>query len=132
VAGRTGRTTPPPVGFGPWSCGDEYGWDLGHPVLAQPCHSLGPAVRVTGRMEAAPGTQVDISLTVRDAGSDAVVAGPYTCRGLMFTDFALRQTCGPVDLRPPRGGRYVVTESWEYTARPLLPGGSTRGPVFTW
>jgi len=132
AAGRASGKTPAPVTFGPWFCADEYSWDLGHPVLARPCHSLGPAVRVTGRMEAPPGVQVDISLTVRDAASDVVVAGPYTCEGLMFTDFALKQTCGPIDLHPPRGGRYVVTQNWEYTARPLLPGGSARGPAFDW
>jgi len=120
------------VAFGPWRCGDEYSWDLGHPVLARPCHATGPAVRAMGQIEAAPGVQVDVSLTVRNAGSDEVVAGPYDCKGLMFTDFALKQSCGPVDLNPPRGGRYVVAESWRYTERPLLPAGSARGPEFTW
>jgi len=120
------------VAFGPWVCGDEYSWDLGHPVLARPCHSLGSVVRVTGQMEAAPGVQADITLTIRDADTNAVAAGPYTCRSLMFTDFDLKHGCGPVDLMPPRGGRYVVNESWEYTARPLLPGGSAQGPVFDW
>jgi serine/threonine-protein kinase len=120
------------VAFGPWRCGDAYSWELGHPVLARPCHALGPAVRVSGEMEAPPGVQADVSLTVRDAVTDEVAAGPYVCRGLMFTDFALKQTCGPTDLSPPRGGRYVVAESWQYTERPLLPGGSARGPAFDW
>jgi tRNA A-37 threonylcarbamoyl transferase component Bud32 len=126
--GRAGGS----VAFGPWRCGDEYTWDVGHPVLARPCHSLGDAVRVEGYMEAAPGVQADITLTIRDADTDEVVAGPYTCAALMFTDFAGKHTCGPVDLQAPRGGRYVVLEQWQYTARSLLPGGSARGPVFTW
>ncbi|MET0423448.1 MAG: hypothetical protein ABW046_06215, partial [Actinoplanes sp.] len=120
------------VAFGPWRCGDEYDWDLGHPVLARPCHAIGPSVRVVGQMEAMPGIQADIALTVRDANTDAVVAGPYTCKGLMFTDFALKHSCGPVELNPPRGGRYVLTETWEYTSRPLLPPGVARGPAFEW
>jgi tRNA A-37 threonylcarbamoyl transferase component Bud32 len=120
------------VEFGPWRCGDEYSWDVGHPVLARPCHSLGDAVRVEGYMEAAPGVQADVSLSVHDADNDDVVAGPYTCSGLMFTDFAAKHTCGPVDLQAPRGGRYVVVEQWEYTGRSLLPGGTARGPVFAW
>ncbi|GIE05199.1 serine/threonine-protein kinase [Paractinoplanes durhamensis] len=120
------------VEFGPWRCGDEYSWSLGHPVLARPCHSVGPAVRVMGQIEAAPGIQADVSLTVRDASSDEVVAGPYTCKGLMFTDFALKHSCGPAELEPPRGGRYVVAESWRYTERPLLPAGSARSPEFDW
>ncbi|GAA0472577.1 hypothetical protein Ade02nite_52310 [Paractinoplanes deccanensis] len=119
--------------FGPWHCGDEYTWDLGHPVLVKPCHSLGGSVRVAGQMEAMPGVQADISMTVRDADTDDVVAGPYVCKGMMFTDFALRHTCGPGDLRLPHGeGRVLVAMAWQYTQRPLLPGGVARGPVFDW
>ncbi len=120
------------VAFGPWHCGDEYEWKVGHPVLARPCHALGPAVRAVAQIEAMPGVMADVSLTVRDAESEEVVAGPYTCKGLMFTDFALKHNCGPVDLRPPRGGRYRVVQSWEYTQRSLLPGGVSRGPAFGW
>jgi serine/threonine-protein kinase len=101
-------------------------------VLAKPCFSIGSAIRVFGDVQASPGVQADVSLRVQDAGTDEVVAGPHTCRGLMFTDSASRHRCGPVDLQAPRGRRYVVVESWQYTARPLLPGGTTRGPEFTW
>ncbi|WP_250008477.1 serine/threonine-protein kinase [Actinoplanes sp. M2I2] len=118
--------------FGPWQCGDAYDWQIGHPVLTRPCHSLGENVRVMGEMEAMPGVQADIVLTLRDADSDDVVAGPYSCKGVMFTDFALKQSCGPVDLRPPHGRELVLVQTWEYTQRPLLPGGKARGPVFTW
>jgi len=120
------------VVFGPWRCGEEYSWDIGHPVLARPCHAIGPSVRAVGQIEAVPGVQADVSLSVRDAETDEVVAGPFTCKALMFTDFALKHTCGPVDLRPPRSGRFLVTESWEYTERSLLPGGVARGPAFDW
>jgi serine/threonine protein kinase len=130
TAGPVGGDTE--VTFGPWRCGDEYTWDLGHPVLARPCHSLGPTVRVLGQMEAFPGIQADVSLTVRDASSDQVVAGPFVCKELMFTDFALKHNCGPVDMDVPHGGRYVVAESWDYTQRPLIPGGVARGPAFDW
>jgi len=126
--GRAGAS----VQFGPWQCADAYSWDLGHPVLARPCHSIGPEIRVLGQMEAAPGVQADISLTLREAKTDEVVAGPYTCTGVMFTDFALKHSCGPVEMKAPRGHRYVVTETWQYTERPLLPSGSARGPVFDW
>jgi serine/threonine-protein kinase len=101
-------------------------------VLARPCHAIGPSVRVVGQIEAVPGVQADVSLSVRDAKTDEIVAGPFTCKALMFTDFALKHNCGPVDLRPPRGGRYLVAESWEYTQRSLLPGGVARGPAFDW
>lgn len=120
------------VGFSEWRCGDAYDWQIGHPVLARPCHALGGSVRVVGQMEAMPGIQADISLTVRDAAGDETVAGPYTCKGLMFTDFALKHSCGPIDLRPPRGRKLVLVQTWEYTQRPLLPGGTARGPEFEW
>ena len=118
--------------FGPWQCGDKLNWDIGHPVLAQPCHAVGGAIRVVGHMQAGPGVQADVSLSVRAVDSGEVVAGPYTCKGVMFTDFAPAQTCGPVDLKAPRGRRYVVVESWQYTGRSLLPGGSAEGREFTW
>ena len=120
------------IAFGPWRCGDDYGWDLGHPVLARPCHAIGGAIRVQGHMEAVPGVQADISLSVRDATTDEIVAGPYTCKAIMFTDFAPEQACGPVTLQAPHGHRYLVAESWVYTGRSLLPGGIARGPAFDW
>ncbi|MGA5298537.1 protein kinase domain-containing protein [Nucisporomicrobium flavum] len=120
------------AGFGPYECGEAFTWDVGHPVLAQPCHALGGRVRVKGRIEATPGVQADVTLTVQDARTGEVVAGPHTCEGLMFTDSAVQHTCGPVDLAAPRGGRYVVVESWRYTGRSLLPGGTTRGAEFDW
>ncbi|MGK5681796.1 serine/threonine-protein kinase [Actinoplanes sp. URMC 104] len=131
-AAAGGSQTPAGEEAGPWRCGDSYNWDLGHPVLARPCYATGGSVQVLGRMEAMPGVQADVSLTLRDAGSDEVVAGPYTCKGLLFTDFALQHSCGPVELRPPHGRRLVVVQTWEYTQRPLLPAGTARGPAFQW
>jgi len=118
--------------YGPWQCGDRLTWDVGHPVLAQPCHALGDTIRVLGHLTAAPGVQADVTLTVRDVESGATAAGPYTCGGLLFTDLVGDQTCGPVDLLAPRGRRYVVVEDWRYTGQPLLPGGRTTGPEFAW
>ncbi|MFC7272529.1 serine/threonine-protein kinase [Paractinoplanes rhizophilus] len=120
------------VQFGPWRCGDSYSWDLGHPVLARPCYAIGPSVRVLGEMEAAPGVQIDLAMTIRDVRTDQVAAGPYECKGLLFTDFAFKHNCGPAEFDPPRGHRYVVVETWRYTQRPLLPSGSARGPEFDW
>jgi serine/threonine-protein kinase len=120
------------VDFGPWQCGDELDWDLGHPVLAQPCHALGGAIRVIGHLEAGPGVQADVSLSIRDVSTGEVAAGPYTCSAMMFTDFALKHTCGPAELTAPHGRRYVLILAWEYTGRALLPGGTARGREFTW
>jgi serine/threonine protein kinase, bacterial len=101
-------------------------------VLAKPCNSLGDAIRVMGMTEAMPGIQADFTLSVRDASSDAVVAGPFTCKGLLFTDFEMKHNCGPVDLQAPHGHRYLVAETWTYTGRSILPGGIARGPAFDW
>jgi serine/threonine-protein kinase len=118
--------------FGPWQCGDEYTWDTGHPVLAKPCYALGGRVRLIGHIQAPPGVQADVSLTLQDVRTGQVSAGPYTCRGVMFTDFAPRQECGPFDAAPPRGRRYVVVQTWKYTGRSVLPGGTARGRELTW
>jgi hypothetical protein len=85
-----------------------------------------------GMTEAMPGIQADLTLSVRDASSDAVVAGPYVCKGVMFTDVEMKHNCGPIDLQAPHGHRYVVAESWTYTGRSILPGGIARGPAFDW
>jgi serine/threonine-protein kinase len=119
--------------FGPWICGDEYTWDLGHPVLAQPCHAFAAdRVRMIGHMQSIPGVQADISLEVLDADTDAVIDGPHSCTGLLFTDFAPSHDCGPFDAHLPRGRRYVVKQKWIYTNRALLPGGEVRGVEFDW
>jgi len=89
-------------------------------------------VRLFGHMEALPGVQADVSLSLRDTVSGNTVAGPYTCPGMMFTDFAPNQDCGPFDLSAPRGHRYQVVLSWQYTGRALFPGGTTYGPEFSW
>ncbi len=39
-------------------------------------------------------------------------------------------TPGPVDFRPPRGVRYVVVQSWEYTRDGTSVHGSARDPEF--
>jgi hypothetical protein len=76
--------------------------------------------------------QADMALAVHDAATDEIVAGPHHCQGVMFTDFMLKHSCGPVDLQAPHGRRYVIVQTWEYTGRPLLPRGTVRGPEFDW
>jgi serine/threonine-protein kinase len=117
---------------GPWECDEGYSWDLGHPVLANPCFATGARVRVQGRLTALPGVQTDVTVTVVDVSASGDVAGPYTCRALMFTDTAPEHTCGPFDAPLARGHRYVVELHWEYTGRALLPSGTARGREFTW
>ena len=118
--------------FGPYLCTTDYSYDPGHPVRTKPCYATGLGIRMIGHMQAVPGVQADISLTLQDVETGDTIAGPYTCAGMMFTDFAPERDCGPFDFDAPHGHRYVVVESWVYTGRSMLPGGRTRGPEFSW
>jgi serine/threonine-protein kinase len=73
-----------------------------------------------------------VSVVLLDVATSNVVEGPFVCRGLMFTDFAPEQSCGPFEAHPPRGRRYAVVEKWEYTGRGILPTGEIRGLEFDW
>ncbi|GAA2597257.1 hypothetical protein GCM10010399_29880 [Dactylosporangium fulvum] len=119
--------------WGPWECANSDTRDLGHPALAQPCHATSAdAVRMIGHMKALPGIQADVTMSVLNADTGAVVDGPRRCAGLMFTDFAPEHDCGPFEMRLPRGHRYVVVQKWVYLGRGLLPGGEVRGKEFAW
>jgi serine/threonine-protein kinase len=132
--GATGGTRRPVevTAYGPWQCADVYQWAVGHPVVAKPCHAVGGGVRILGHMQALPGVQADISVTLLDAATGETIMGPYDCDGVFFTDFAPEHDCGPFELRPPHGRRYVVVEKWQYTGRAYLPTGEVRGVVFDW
>jgi serine/threonine-protein kinase len=119
--------------YGPLSCAPAYKWDVGHPAVAQPCHATGAAISLFGRLQALPGVQADVSLTLQDAASGRTVAGPFTCFGLMFTDFARQHECGPFRVSDiAHGHRYVVVQRWEYTGRAVLPAGTARDDPFPW
>jgi serine/threonine-protein kinase len=117
---------------------------VGHPVLAKPCFATASTgagaanggvdgeVRVIGHMQVLPGVQADVELSIEDAASGERLVGPYTCGGLMFTDFAPEHSCGPFDTVPARGHRCVVVQKWRYTGRGILPGGTVRSPEFSW
>jgi serine/threonine protein kinase len=129
VAARSGS---PAVGYGPWQCNDGYTWDFGHPVIARPCYALGGGIRIIGHARALPGVQADVSLTLVDTASGVAVGGPHVCPGLMFTDLAPEQSCGPFETSPPHGHRYVVVVKWQYTGRGVLPTGTAQGLEFDW
>ncbi|GGM75705.1 serine/threonine-protein kinase [Dactylosporangium sucinum] len=133
-AGPSGRAaTEATEAWQDWECGDSYTWDLGHPAVVQPCHAVGTGrVRLVGHMKALPGIQADVTISLVDADTDELVAGPHLCAGLMFTDFAPSHDCGPFVDNPPRGHRYVVVQKWVYSGRSILPGGEVRGKEFAW
>jgi serine/threonine protein kinase len=120
--------------YGPWTCSADYEYDTGHPVLARPCYAIGgTGIRVLGHLQALPGVQADVSLSVQSVDTGTTVAGPDVCAGIMFTDFAPQHDCGPFDLTGvAHGQRLVVILSWSYTGRAILPSGTARGPEFTW
>jgi hypothetical protein len=132
AASRSARLAAGVTATGPWRCGTSYQWDPGHPALVEPCYAIGADVRLMGRMQAVPGVQADISLTLQDVATGQPVAGPYTCPNLRFSDSAPDQTCGPFHASVAHGRRYVVVQSWHYSGQTYVPGGTARGPEFTW
>jgi serine/threonine-protein kinase len=136
VAARSRHTDPPPAlhlpeVFGPWQCTTDR-WAVAHPVLAKACHAIGNGIRIIGTLKAVPGIRADAALEVQDADTETTVAGPFECRGLIFTDTALEQSCGPVALGLERGHRYRIVARWKYSEAGLIPGGSIYGDPFTW
>jgi serine/threonine-protein kinase len=135
AAGAASRSAGPveAIVWGAWQCTGQYTWDLGHPLLAQPCHQTsGNGIRMVGHAQAVPGIQADMSISLVDVDAHRVVDGPHPCTGLMFTDFAPEHDCGPFDAAPPHGHRYAVLQQWTYTGRAILPGGQASGPEFDW
>jgi len=120
------------IAYGPWQCAPDYTWDVGHPVLAKPCHSTGTGIKLIGKMSGLPGVQTDVQVALVDAQSGDVVSGPFECTGLLFTDFAPTHDCGPFEVTVPHGRTLAVKESWEYTGRTVLPSGTVQGPAFNW
>jgi serine/threonine-protein kinase len=118
--------------YGPPHCTDTYAWDVGHPAIGRPCYALGPHVRVWGGMEALPGVRVDVRLTLHNADTDAPVGSGQTCRGVEVTEWNREYGCGPFDLSPPHGHRYLVVETWTYSDGEFLPDGSVNGEPFDW
>lgn len=119
--------------YGPLRCTPTYRWDVGHPAVAMPCHATGPGIKLFGRLQALPGVQADVSLSLQDVRTGRTVAGPFTCAGLMFTDFAREHECGP--FRAPgidHGHSYAVVQRWTYTGRNAFPSGTARGDPFRW
>lgn len=128
-------STPPlvaplPGTYGPWHCaGDRTA--LGHPVSANACYATDGALRVRATVKAAPSVRVDVTTSVRDADAGTTV-GSRVCPAVASSGAQPEPSCGPFDLSPPRGHRYVVVVSWTYTDVRRAPGGSVQGDPFPW
>jgi serine/threonine-protein kinase len=129
-AGPPAEPSPRAESGAAWVCPDGYRWARGHPVMARPCHTTGEQPRVRATLRAATGVRADGSLTVQDAETGAVVAGPVDCPGLAFTEATVEHTCGPGTVALPAGRRYRVVLRWTYPGTEL-PAGSVQGDPFT-
>ncbi len=127
-----GKVIPEARPYGPWQCQDVLTFDFSNPVLAKPCHALGPGIQALGQMAAPAGARATITLSLRDVATGRTVAGPHACRPMMFTGHDVTDDCGPVRLRAPRGHRYQVVLDWKYTRQGTSKHGVARGDEFTW
>ncbi|MCW6003133.1 serine/threonine protein kinase, partial [Micromonospora sp. CPCC 205371] len=118
-------------GYGPWRCG-RFAWSFGQPAMAQPCHAIGPAVRLSGKVRALAGARIDVTLRLVDAATGRAVAGPFRCDGLTFTDRARERTCGGFEATPARGRRYNVVLTWQVPGQTRVLPGTARGEPFDW
>jgi serine/threonine protein kinase len=121
-----------PEAYGPWQCTPTYRWSLAHPVLGKACYAIGPSVRAIGTLMAPPGVSTDATISVQDADTHAVVAGPFDCPGLQFNDMVSENSCGPFAMQLERGRSYRIIAAWKYTGIGILPAGSVAGEPFTW
>lgn len=98
-----------PKTYGPMRC-TGYKWNPMQPALSDTCYSTGPGVRMQGSLKSKEVT-ADITLTLEDTAGNRV-GEPQTCRRRSFAKEGSEQTCGPFELTPPRGKRYVIVQSW--------------------
>jgi tRNA A-37 threonylcarbamoyl transferase component Bud32 len=133
IGGNGSVQIPLPQVFGPWRCSTGIAYSSNQGALVRPCVSTGPAVRVKGSLLGGQsGAKVDLTVALHDADTDADAVPPKTCAGLSSTSAALELSCGPFDVTPPRGHRYVVVVSWKYGSLMPLPGGSARSDPVTY
>ena len=57
----------------------------------------------------------------------------YTCKRLAFAAEMSERACGPFELTPHRGRRYVLVQSWRvYDAKGTAILGEAKSPEFTY
>jgi hypothetical protein len=120
-----------PKTYGALRCTD-YEWKLVHPAVAKTCYATGPGIRFVGYLASAEGIQADVTVTLQDATSGKVVAGPFRCDDVLFTKAVRERACGVFEARPPAGRRYQVVQTWRYEGRASSLLGSAKGPAFAY
>jgi serine/threonine protein kinase len=103
------RVAPLPTVFGAAHC-TGFQWKFLQPAFSNTCYATGPGVRISGALRSKEVT-ADITLTLKDAAGKQV-GDAYTCKRLTFAKEMSERTCGPFELTPPRGRRYVLVQSW--------------------
>jgi hypothetical protein len=103
------RVAPLPTVFGAAHC-TGFQWKFLQPAFSNTCYATGPGVRISGALRSKEVT-ADITLTLKDAAGKQV-GQAYTCKWLTFAAEMSERTCGPFELTPPRGRRYVLVQSW--------------------
>jgi len=122
------RNTPPKV-YGKPRC-TGYQWRFPQPAMSNVCFATGPGVRMSGALKSKELT-ADITLTLRDTAGNAV-GRPHTCRGVTFAADGSERTCGTFEVKPPRGKRYVVEQSWRIYGGKHAITGSARSAEFAY
>ncbi len=115
---------------GPKGCVRTFHFDVGSPLIAEPCHAAGAHVQMSGALTAPDGGRASITVALQENGR--TVAGPLTCPGLAFNgDGMSTRECGPKRAVALRGHRYTVLMTWTYSRDGRTGTGQARGSEFT-
>ena len=114
--------------YGPWNCRQAVTLDMRSPMLAKPCQSIGADVQMRASLTAPSGGRATITVALQESGR--TVRGPYTCSGLVFTEDAMTNECGPWGAAARRGHHYTVLMTWSYTRDGRTNEGRASGSDF--
>ncbi len=120
------------VAYGPWQCAQDYTWDVGHPVLAKPCHSTGTGIKLVGKMSALPGVQTDVTVDAARRADRRRRQRAVRVRRADVHRLHAEHDCGPFEVNPPHGRRLVVKRILAVHRAQRPPSGTVKGPEFNW
>ncbi|GAA1884485.1 hypothetical protein GCM10009687_61140 [Asanoa iriomotensis] len=106
---REAKVKPLPTAYGEPKC-TGYQWKFLQPAFSNTCYSTGPGIRISGALRS-KGVLADITLTLKDTAGNQVGA-THNCQALRFGPEMSERSCGPAELTPPRGKRYVLVQTW--------------------
>ena len=108
------RVEPLPTVYGTTRC-TGFQWKFLQPAFSNTCYATGPGVRISGALRSKE-VIADITLTLKDAAGKQV-GEAYTCKRLAFAAEMSERACGPFELTPHRGRRYVLVRAGGCTTR---------------